>query len=81
MQILNQIMWLVNPKQFQSFVIFGSASHVADNDIMLYLVNRFYHALEIIASKSYDYGIDMWTVGGALYELYTGKKNFIFWQN
>ncbi|OWK13236.1 PRPF4B [Cervus elaphus hippelaphus] len=53
---------------------FGSASHVADNDITPYLVSRFYRAPEI--SKSYDYGIDMWSVGCTLYELYTGKILF-----
>uniref|UniRef100_A0A8C6M2H2 Serine/threonine-protein kinase PRP4 homolog n=1 Tax=Nothobranchius furzeri TaxID=105023 RepID=A0A8C6M2H2_NOTFU len=52
---------------------FGSASHVADNDITPYLVSRFYRAPEIIIGKLYDYGIDMWSVGCTLYELYTGK--------
>uniref|UniRef100_A0A672PAA3 Serine/threonine-protein kinase PRP4 homolog n=1 Tax=Sinocyclocheilus grahami TaxID=75366 RepID=A0A672PAA3_SINGR len=55
---------------------FGSASHVADNDITPYLVSRFYRAPEIIIGKSYDYGIDMWSVGCTLYELYTGKILF-----
>uniref|UniRef100_A0A8B9KJJ4 Serine/threonine-protein kinase PRP4 homolog n=1 Tax=Astyanax mexicanus TaxID=7994 RepID=A0A8B9KJJ4_ASTMX len=52
---------------------FGSASHVADNDITPYLVSRFYRAPEIIIGKPYDYAIDMWSVGCTLYELYTGK--------
>ncbi|XP_072544305.1 uncharacterized protein prpf4ba [Salminus brasiliensis] len=52
---------------------FGSASHIADNDITPYLVSRFYRAPEIIIGKPYDYGIDMWSVGCTLYELYTGK--------
>ncbi|XP_044537249.1 serine/threonine-protein kinase PRP4 homolog [Gracilinanus agilis] len=55
---------------------FGSASHVADNDITPYLISRFYRAPEIIIGKSYDYGIDMWSVGCTLYELYTGKILF-----
>uniref|UniRef100_F6PS09 Serine/threonine-protein kinase PRP4 homolog n=1 Tax=Ornithorhynchus anatinus TaxID=9258 RepID=F6PS09_ORNAN len=55
---------------------FGSASHVADNDITPYLVSRFYRAPEIIIGKSYDYGIDMWSVGCTLCELYTGKILF-----
>uniref|UniRef100_A0A8C0U309 Serine/threonine-protein kinase PRP4 homolog n=1 Tax=Cyanistes caeruleus TaxID=156563 RepID=A0A8C0U309_CYACU len=55
---------------------FGSASHVADNDITPYLVSRFYRAPEIIIGKIYDYGIDMWSVGCTLYELYTGKILF-----
>ncbi|XP_062849961.1 serine/threonine-protein kinase PRP4 homolog [Trichomycterus rosablanca] len=52
---------------------FGSASHIAENDITPYLVSRFYRAPEIIIGKPYDYGIDMWSVGCTLYELYTGK--------
>ncbi|XP_013863820.1 pre-mRNA processing factor 4Bb [Austrofundulus limnaeus] len=52
---------------------FGSASHVADNDITPYLVSRFYRAPEIIIGKPYDYGIDMWSVGCTLYELYSGR--------
>ncbi|XP_068438001.1 pre-mRNA processing factor 4Bb [Clinocottus analis] len=55
---------------------FGSASHVADNDITPYLVSRFYRAPEIIIGKPYDYGIDMWSVGCTLHELYTGKILF-----
>ncbi|KAJ8011114.1 hypothetical protein DPEC_G00054830 [Dallia pectoralis] len=55
---------------------FGSASHVSENDITPYLVSRFYRAPEIIIGKLYDYGIDMWSVGCTLYELYTGKILF-----
>uniref|UniRef100_A0A673GWL6 Serine/threonine-protein kinase PRP4 homolog n=1 Tax=Sinocyclocheilus rhinocerous TaxID=307959 RepID=A0A673GWL6_9TELE len=55
---------------------FGSASHVADNEITPYLVSRFYRAPEIVIGKPYDYGIDMWSVGCTLYELYTGKILF-----
>ncbi|XP_041101098.1 serine/threonine-protein kinase PRP4 homolog [Polyodon spathula] len=55
---------------------FGSASHVADNDITPYLVSRFYRAPEIIIGKPYDYALDMWSVGCTLYELYTGKILF-----
>ncbi|XP_053323557.1 serine/threonine-protein kinase PRP4 homolog [Spea bombifrons] len=55
---------------------FGSASHVADNDITPYLVSRFYRAPEIVIGKLYDYGIDMWSVGCTLYELYNGKILF-----
>ncbi|TRY91289.1 hypothetical protein DNTS_004935 [Danionella cerebrum] len=55
---------------------FGSASHVADNEITPYLVSRFYRAPEIVIGKPYDYAIDMWSVGCTLYELYTGKILF-----
>uniref|UniRef100_T1J4Z1 Serine/threonine-protein kinase PRP4 homolog n=1 Tax=Strigamia maritima TaxID=126957 RepID=T1J4Z1_STRMM len=55
---------------------FGSASHVAENDTTPYLVSRFYRAPEIILGFGYDFGIDMWSVGCTLYELYTGKIMF-----
>jgi serine/threonine-protein kinase PRP4 len=41
-----------------------------------YLVSRFYRAPELILGMSFDYGIDMWSVGCTLYELYTGKILF-----
>ncbi|XP_035912246.1 serine/threonine-protein kinase PRP4 homolog isoform X2 [Anopheles stephensi] len=55
---------------------FGSASSITDNDITPYLVSRFYRAPEIILGLSYDYGIDMWSAGCSIYELYTGKILF-----
>ncbi|EDV25501.1 uncharacterized protein TRIADDRAFT_24000, partial [Trichoplax adhaerens] len=55
---------------------FGSASIVSENDITPYLVSRFYRAPEIIIGKSYDYTIDLWSVGCTLFEIYTGKILF-----
>ncbi|XP_025017943.1 serine/threonine-protein kinase PRP4 homolog isoform X2 [Tetranychus urticae] len=55
---------------------FGSSSLVSENDITPYLVSRFYRAPEIVLGLSYDYNIDMWSVGVTLYELYTGKIMF-----
>ncbi|KAL1131105.1 hypothetical protein AAG570_012342 [Ranatra chinensis] len=55
---------------------FGSASHVAENEITPYLVSRFYRAPEIILGMSYDFGVDMWSAGCTIYELYTGKIMF-----
>ncbi|KAK7869694.1 hypothetical protein R5R35_011766 [Gryllus longicercus] len=55
---------------------FGSASHVAENEITPYLVSRFYRAPEIILGLPYDFGIDMWSAGCTIYELYTGKIMF-----
>ncbi|GIY41043.1 hypothetical protein CEXT_540141 [Caerostris extrusa] len=55
---------------------FGSASHVAENDITPYLVSRFYRAPEIILGLKYGFGIDLWSVGCTIYELYTGKIMF-----
>lgn len=55
---------------------FGSASHISDNEITPYLVSRFYRAPEIILGMTYDYGIDMWSAGCTIFELYTGKILF-----
>ena len=52
---------------------FGSASLISDNEITPYLVSRFYRAPEIILGIPYDFGIDMWSSGCAIYEC----KNFI----
>jgi len=54
----------------------GSASDASDNEITPYLVSRFYRAPEIILGMSYDFAIDVWSVGCTLYELYTGKILF-----
>lgn len=55
---------------------FGSASKITDNEITPYLVSRFYRAPEIILGLPYDAGIDMWSAGCTIYELYTGKILF-----
>ncbi|KAJ6641719.1 Serine/threonine-protein kinase PRP4 like [Pseudolycoriella hygida] len=55
---------------------FGSASLITDNEITPYLVSRFYRAPDIILGMTYDYGIDMWSAGCTIYELYTGKILF-----
>ncbi|XP_068142246.1 serine/threonine-protein kinase PRP4 homolog [Drosophila tropicalis] len=55
---------------------FGSASAITDNEITPYLVSRFYRSPEIILGIPYDYGIDTWSAGCTIYELYTGKILF-----
>ncbi|KAK4002934.1 hypothetical protein OUZ56_004726 [Daphnia magna] len=55
---------------------FGSASHVAENEITPYLVSRFYRSPEIILGMPYDYGVDVWSLACTIYELYTGKILF-----
>jgi len=55
---------------------FGSASHIADSEITPYLVSRFYRAPEIILGLKYDFGVDLWSVGTTIYEMYTGKIMF-----
>ncbi|KAK5084692.1 U4/U6 small nuclear ribonucleoprotein prp4 [Lithohypha guttulata] len=54
----------------------GSASPITENATAPYLVSRFYRAPEVILGIDYDYGIDMWSVGCTLFELYTGKILF-----
>jgi len=54
----------------------GSAADASENDITPYLVSRFYRAPEIILGISYDFAIDMWSIGCTLFELYTGKILF-----
>ncbi|KAL8669994.1 MAG: hypothetical protein Q9168_005439 [Polycauliona sp. 1 TL-2023] len=54
----------------------GSASDSSENEITPYLVSRFYRAPEIILGIPYDFGIDVWSVGCTLFELYTGKILF-----
>jgi serine/threonine-protein kinase PRP4 len=39
-------------------------------------VSRFYRAPEIILGLNYEFGIDMWSVGCTIYEVYTGKILF-----
>ena len=55
---------------------FGSASHIAENEITPYLVSRFYRAPEIILGLKYDFNLDLWSFGTTVYELYTGKIMF-----
>lgn len=54
----------------------GSASPIMENVTAPYLVSRFYRAPEIILGIPYDYGIDTWSIGCTLFELYTGKILF-----
>jgi serine/threonine-protein kinase PRP4 len=54
----------------------GSAGDASENEITPYLVSRFYRAPEIILGMPYEYGIDMWSIGCTLFELYTGKILF-----
>ena len=55
---------------------FGSASYLSDCSITPYLVSRFYRAPEIMLGCEYGFGIDTWSVGCVLYELYTGRILF-----
>ncbi|KAL0484138.1 serine/threonine-protein kinase [Acrasis kona] len=55
---------------------FGSGSDISDNAITPYLVSRFYRAPEIVLGMKYDYGIDIWSIGCSLFELFTGEILF-----
>jgi len=54
----------------------GSASPITENATAPYLVSRFYRAPEVILGIPYDCGIDIWSIGCTLFELYTGKILF-----
>lgn len=54
----------------------GSAIHISDEALTPYLVSRFYRAPELILGISYDYGVDMWSLGCSLFELYSGNILF-----
>ncbi|CEJ81768.1 Putative Serine threonine-protein kinase prp4 [[Torrubiella] hemipterigena] len=53
-----------------------SDAATAHNNITPYLVSRYYRAPEIILGMPYEYGVDMWSIGCTLYEMYTGKILF-----
>lgn len=58
---------------------FGSAGMVvppSQCEITPYLVSRFYRPPEICLGLPYDHSVDLWSVGCALFELYTGKILF-----
>ena len=54
----------------------GSASAITEAVTAPYLVSRFYRAPELMLGMPYDYGIDVWSIGCTLFELYTGKILF-----
>uniref|UniRef100_A0A8H7TMS3 non-specific serine/threonine protein kinase n=1 Tax=Bionectria ochroleuca TaxID=29856 RepID=A0A8H7TMS3_BIOOC len=53
-----------------------SDAATAQTTITPYLVSRFYRAPEVILGIPYDYGVDVWSIGCTLFELYTGKILF-----
>lgn len=48
----------------------------AHSQVTPYLISRFYRAPEVILGMDYDYGVDVWSVGCTLFELFTGKILF-----
>lgn len=55
---------------------YGTADFIQDCEVTPMLVSRYYRAPEIILGLQYEYGIDLWSTGCCLFELYTGK--FLF---
>ncbi|KJZ73329.1 hypothetical protein HIM_07333 [Hirsutella minnesotensis 3608] len=53
-----------------------SDAATAHSQVMPYLISRFYRAPEVILGSHFDYGIDMWSIGCTLFELFTGKILF-----
>jgi len=54
---------------------FGSATHVSER-MYSYIQSRYYRAPEILLDRSYDYKIDMWSLGCVLAELFLGIPIF-----
>lgn len=56
----------------------GSACEIQEGEeIVEYLVSRFYRAPEIMLGyRNYSYAIDMWAIGCTIFELWTGKILF-----
>jgi len=56
---------------------FGSACNGDDNEITPYLVSRFYRAPEIMMGLHFGCPIDTWAAGTTIFELFTGKIQFM----
>ncbi|EKX39685.1 hypothetical protein GUITHDRAFT_76197 [Guillardia theta CCMP2712] len=55
---------------------FGTADWITECVITPYMVSRYYRPPEICLGLKYGYGMDLWSVGVCLFELYTGKFMF-----
>ena len=55
---------------------FGSSCFNNKKQKYFYIQSRFYRAPEILLSKEYDFGIDMWSLGCILCELFIGYPIF-----
>ena len=53
-----------------------SDAATAHTEITPYLVSRFYRAPEVILGSEFSFGIDMWSIGCTLFELYCGRILF-----
>ena len=55
---------------------FGSSCFVEERESLPYMQSRFYRSPEVILGSPYDEGIDMWSLGCILAELFTGRVLF-----
>jgi dual specificity tyrosine-phosphorylation-regulated kinase 2/3/4 len=55
---------------------FGSSCFLEERASMPYMQSRFYRSPEVILGHPYDEGVDMWSLGCILAELFTGRVLF-----
>lgn len=67
---------LCDPRRADIRVIDFGSSCKADEKVYTYIQSRFYRSPEVILGSEYGLGIDMWSLGCILAELYTGYPIF-----
>lgn len=67
---------LCDPRRADVRVIDFGSSCKADEKVYTYIQSRFYRSPEVILGSEYGLGIDMWSVGCIVAELYTGYPIF-----
>ncbi|GAB7352352.1 hypothetical protein MBLNU459_g2793t1 [Dothideomycetes sp. NU459] len=67
---------LCDPRRADVRVIDFGSSCKADEKVYTYIQSRFYRSPEVILGSEYGLGIDMWSLGCILAELYTGYPIF-----
>ena len=67
---------LCDPRRADVRVIDFGSSCKADEKVYTYIQSRFYRSPEVILGSEYGMGIDMWSIGCILAELYTGYPIF-----
>lgn len=72
---LENILLDAENKSAIKIIDFGSSCFEKEKNFT-YIQSRFYRAPEIIFGTSYNQGIDMWSFGCILFELYTGFPLF-----
>lgn len=67
---------LCDPRRADVRVIDFGSSCKAEEKVYTYIQSRFYRSPEVILGSEYGLGIDMWSIGCILAELYTGYPIF-----